>query len=146
MSPADVQLLDARKYSRTEICGMFRVPPHMVADLERATFSNIEHQDLQFYKATILPYLTNIEARLNKTLLGVNTQFFKFDVGGLLRSDLTTRVNAYKELIASGVMSPNEARDRLDMNPREGGDDFITQTNNLQFEDNADPKKEENNE
>ena len=147
MSPADVQLLDARKYSRTEICGMFRVPPHMVADLERATFSNIEHQDLQFYKATILPYLTNIEARLNKTLLGVHTQHFKFDVGGLLRSDLTTRVNAYKELIACGVMSPNEARDRLDMNPREGGDDFITQSNNLQFENQneeaAKPKKED---
>ena len=146
MSPADVQLLDARKYSRTEICGMFRVPPHMVADLERATFSNIEHQDLQFYKATILPYLTSIESRLNKTLLGVNTQHFKFDVGSLLRSDLTTRVNAYKELIACGVMSPNEARNRLDMNPREGGDEFITQTNNLQFgnqnEEIAKPKKE----
>ena len=146
MSPADVQLLDARKYSRTEICGMYRVPPHMVADLERATFSNIEHQDLQFYKSTILPYLTLIEARLNKTLLGVNTQHFKFDVGGLLRSDLTTRVNAYKELIACGVMSPNEARDRLDMNPREGGDEFITQTNNLQFdnqnEEPAEPNKE----
>lgn len=146
MSPADVQLLDARKYSRTEVCGMFRVPPHMVADLERATFSNIEHQDLQFYKATILPYLTSIEARLNKTLLGVNTQCFKFDVGNLLRSDLTTRVNAYKELIACGVMSPNEAREKLDMNPREGGDEFITQSNNLQFgnqnEESAEPKKE----
>ena len=63
----------------------------------------------------------------------MNTQFFKFDVGGLLRSDLTTRVNSYKELIACGVMSPNEARERLDMNPRDGGDEFITQTNNLQF-------------
>ena len=147
MSPADVQLLDARKYSRTEICGMFRVPPHMVADLERATFSNIEHQDLQFYKATILPYLTSIEARLNKTLLSVNTQHFKFDVSNLLRSDLTTRVNAYKELIACGVMSPNEARDRLDMNAREGGDEFISQTNNLQFnnqnEETVEPKQAE---
>ena len=142
MSPADVQLLDSRKYSRTEVCAMFRVPPHMVADLDRATFSNIEHQDLQFYKSTILPYLTSIEARLNKSLLGVNTQHFKFDVGGLLRSDLTTRVNSYKELIACGVMSPNEARERLDMNPRDGGDEFITQTNNLQFGGNE-PQAEE---
>lgn len=136
MSPAEVQLLDSRKYSRNEICAMFRVPPHMVADLERATFSNIEHQDLQFYKATVLPYLTNIEARLNRTLLGVNTQYFKFDVSDLLRGDLATRVNSYKELIACGVMSPNEAREKLDMNPREGGDAFITQTNNLNFGDN----------
>lgn len=133
LTPADVQLLESRKYSRTEIASIFRVPPHMLADLERATFSNIEHQDLAFYKSTILPYLTNIEARLNCTLLNVNTQYFKFKVEDLLRTDLTTRVNAYKAMIETGIMSPNEARERLDMNPREDGDDFIIGSNNLNF-------------
>lgn len=137
MSPADVQLLEARKYSRTEICSMYRVPPHMVADLERATFSNIAHQDLAFYKATILPYLTNIESRLNRSLLNVNTQFFKFDVSNLLRTDLESRVASYKTLIETGVMSPNEAREKLDMNPREGGDQFIIGSNNLDFGNNT---------
>lgn len=133
LTPADVQLLESRKYSRTEIASIYRVPPHMLADLDRATFSNIEHQDLAFYKSTILPYLTNIEARLNCTLLNVGTQYFKFNTDNLLRTDLTTRVNAYKAMIETGIMSPNEAREKLDMNPREGGDDFIIGSNNLNF-------------
>lgn len=133
MTPDQVQLLDSRKYTRSEICAMFRVPPHMIGDLDRATFSNIEHQDLAFYKATMLPYLMLIEARLNKALLNVNTQCFKFDVSNLLRTDMTTRVATYNTLITAGVMSPNEARTELGYNPRDGGDEFVTQSNNLQF-------------
>lgn len=148
MSPQDVQLLELRKYSRSEICAMYRIPPHMIADLERATFSNIEHQDLAFYKATMLPYLMMIEARLNKALLSVSTQCFKFDVSNLLRTDMTTRVESYDKLIAAGVMSPNEVREKLDMNPREGGDDYVTQSNNLTFgneENNQAPNPPEDN-
>lgn len=143
LSPNDVQLLDARKYTRSEICAMFRVPPHMIGDLDRATFSNIEHQDLAFYKATMLPYIMQIEARLNKALLNVNTQHFKFDVSNLLRTDMATRVETYNTLIAAGVMNPNEARQELGYNPREGGDEFVTQSNNLQFGTEPDKNQQE---
>lgn len=141
LSPQDVQLLELRKYTRSEICAMFRVPPHMIGDLDRATFSNIEHQDLAFYKATMLPYIMMIEARLNKALLNVNTQHFKFDVSNLLRTDMRTRVETYNTLITTGVMSPNEARQELGYNPREGGDEFVSQSNNLQFGDEESPKE-----
>jgi len=143
LSPNDVQLLDARKYTRSEICAMYRVPPHMIGDLDRATFSNIEHQDLAFYKATMLPYIMQIEARLNKALLNVNTQHFKFDVSNLLRTDMATRVETYNTLIAAGVMNPNEARQERGYNPREGGDEFVMQSNNLQFGNEADKQPQE---
>lgn len=142
LSPQDVQLLDMRKYTRSEICAMFRVPPHMIGDLDRATFSNIEHQDLAFYKATILPYLMLIEARLNKALLNVTTQCFKFDTSNLLRTDMATRVDTYTTLIASGVMNPNEARMELGYNPREGGDNYVSQSNNLTFGNQEQPTQE----
>jgi len=142
LSPQDVQLLDMRKYTRSEICAMFRVPPHMIGDLDRATFSNIEHQDLAFYKATILPYLMLIESRLNKALLNVTTQCFKFDTSNLLRTDMATRVDTYNTLITAGVMSPNEARMELGYNPREGGDEFVSQSNNLTFGNQEQPTQE----
>ena len=143
LSPDDVQLLDMRKYTRSEICAMFRVPPHMIGDLDRATFSNIEHQDLAFYKATMLPYLMLIEARLNKALLNVTTQCFKFDTANLLRTDMGTRVETYNTLISAGVMSPNEARKELGYNPREGGDEYVSQSNNLTFGNEGQPKPQE---
>ena len=144
LSPQDVQLLDMRKYTRSEICAMFRVPPHMIGDLDRATFSNIEHQDLGFYKATIFPYLMLIEARLNKALLNVTTQCFKFDTSNLLRTDMATRVDTYTTLITAGVMNPNEARMELGYNPREGGDEYVSQSNNLTFGDDEQQPQEPN--
>lgn len=143
MSPGDVQLIETRKMSREEICGMFRVPPHMVADLSRATFSNISEQNLEFYRAAISPYLTSLETRMNYQLLGDSTREFRFDVSNLIRGNFTGEVDAYKKLLEIGVMSPNEVRARLDMNPREGGDDFVTDSNNLTFGDeNPEPEPE----
>lgn len=135
MSPADVQLLESRKLSRSEIAGMYRVPPHLLGDLERATYSNISHQSLDFYKGAISPWLTQFESRLNHTLLGTSTQCFKFDVTEFLRGDVETEVAAYKQLLECGVMSPNEVRNRLGMNPREGGDEYVSASNNLTFGD-----------
>lgn len=143
MSPGDVQLIETRKMSREEICGMFRVPPHMVADLSRATFSNISEQNLEFYRAAISPYLNALETRMNYQLLGDSTREFRFDVSNLIRGDFTGEVDAYKKLLEIGVMSPNEVRARLDMNPREGGDHFVSDSNNLTFGDeNPEPEQE----
>jgi HK97 family phage portal protein len=133
MSPGDVQLIETRRMSREEICGIFRVPPHMVADLSRATFSNISEQSMDFYRSAISPYLKTFESRMNYTFLGDSTREFKFDVSELIRGDFAGEVDAYKKLLEIGVMSPNEVRGRLDMNPREGGDDFVSDSNNLTF-------------
>ncbi|AKP74992.1 hypothetical protein PSLF89_1p238 (plasmid) [Piscirickettsia salmonis LF-89 = ATCC VR-1361] len=67
MSSEDSQFLETRKYQRNEICGIFRVPPHMIADLERATFSNIEHQDLAFVRHSLVPWLVKIEQSIAVT-------------------------------------------------------------------------------
>ena len=64
MTSDDAQFLETRKYQRSEICGLFRVPPHMVGDLEKATFSNIEHQAQEFVVNALVPYLTRIEQRI----------------------------------------------------------------------------------
>lgn len=145
MSPGDVQLIETRKLSREEICGIFRVPPHMIADLSRATFSNIEAQGLDFYKSAISPYLKAFENRMDHQLLGDSTRCFKFDVSELIRGDFTGEVEAYSKLLTMGVMSPNEVRARLDMNPREGGDDYVSDSNNLTFgaEDSPQPQDQQ---
>jgi HK97 family phage portal protein len=142
MSPGDVQLIETRKLSREEICGIFRVPPHMIADLSRATFSNIEAQGLDFYKSAISPYLKAFENRMDFQLLGDSTRCFKFDVSELIRGDFQGEVEAYSKLLTMGVMSPNEVRSRLDMNPRDGGDDYVSDSNNLTFGNEQEPEEE----
>ena len=144
MSPDDVQLLETRKLTRSEIAGIFRVPPHMIADLDRSTFNNIEHQTLDFYKGTIAPWLATFEQRLNLMLApgDINLRF-RFDVRELIRGDLKTEVEAYGQLISLGVLSPNEVRERLDYNPREGGDEYIQGSNNLDFGNNETQETED---
>lgn len=135
MSPADVELLEQFKYTRSEIAGIFRVPLHMIGDLERSTNNNIEHQGLDFYTNTLLPWTTNIESRLNFQLLSTSTQEFRFDNSKVVRGAFNDRVEAMGKLITLGVLNPNEVRRDFGYNPREGGDEYITQSNNLIFGD-----------
>jgi HK97 family phage portal protein len=130
MSSEDAQFLETRKYQRSEICGLYRVPPHMVADLEKATFSNIEHQSLDFVQHTLMPYLTRIEQRFNKCLLQKDkARYFKFNANALLRGAMKDRAEFYGKLVNLGAMSPNDVRELEDMNPREGGDIYLTPSN-----------------
>ena len=76
-------------------------------------------------------------------MVNVNTQCFKFDTSNLLRTDMTTRVATYNTLITAGVMNPNEARMELGYNPREGGDEYVSQSNNLTFGDTEQPEPQE---
>jgi HK97 family phage portal protein len=142
MSPEDVQLLEARKYNRSEIAGIYRVPPHMVGDLERATFDNISTQQLDFYRNAVAPWIHSIEQRLNWTLLGTYTQEFRFDVSELVRSDFDTYSETLGKLLDRGVLSPNEVRARLGYNPREGGDEYVSESNNLTFGNTESPDAE----
>jgi HK97 family phage portal protein len=126
MSPEDLQLLDSQQLSRTEIAGIFRVPPHMIGNLERSTFNNIAHQTLDFYKSSIAPWLRLFEQRLSLAFLGDTTRQFKFDVNEYIRGDFESEVTSYEKLIAGGVLSPNEVRKKLGFNPRSGGDEYVS--------------------
>lgn len=135
MSPADIKLLEQFKWSQTEIAGFFRVPPHMMGNLERATNNNIEHQGLDFYTNTLLPWTTLIENRLNFQLLDTSTQEFSFDNSKVVKGTFADQVEAYGKGLTLGIWSPNEVRQKLGDNPREGGDEFVSQSNNLTFGD-----------
>ena len=109
--PEQAQFLETRKYQTEEICRIFRVPPHLVGDLERATFSNIEHQSISFVVHTIRPWLVRIEQSINKALFSDKEKekyFVSFLVEGLLRGDYESRMRGYSIGIQNGFMSPND--------------------------------------
>lgn len=98
ISPNEAQFLETRKFQIDEIARIFRVPPHMVGDLEKSSFSNIEQQSLEFVKYTLEPWLMRWEQSINRALLSANeksTYFVKFNVDGLLRGDYQSRMNGY---------------------------------------------------
>ena len=132
MTSDDAQFLETRKYQRSEIAGIFRVPPHMIGDLEKATFSNIEQQSLEFVTNTLMPWLTRIEQRVNMQLLQPKERgryYAKLNQTALLRGDMKSRGEFYTKLQQVGALSPNEIRELEDMNPRVGGDIYLTPLN-----------------
>lgn len=123
--PEEAQWLESQKYQDTKIARIYRVPPHMLADLDRATFSNITDQTLSFVKYTITPWLIRIEQCLNSQLLLSTEQrklFFEHLVDGLLRGDPKARSDYYKGQFGIGDLSINEIRALENRNPVEGGD------------------------
>jgi len=133
--PEQAQFLQTRKYQVNEICRIFRVPPHMVGDLERSTFSNIEHQSIEFVVHTIRPWLIRIEQSIYKSLLSEQERtiyFSRFNVDGLLRGDFETRMKGYSVARQNGWMSINEIRKLEEMNPistKDGGDLYLVNGN-----------------
>jgi len=128
----DSQWLESRGFQDKEIARIFRVPPHMVGILDRATFSNIEHQGLDFTKHTIRPWLVRIEQRLRGLLIAPRTFFAEFLIDGLLRGDSKARSAFYQLAILSGWMTRNEVRVLENLNPAPPGsglDDFLTPLN-----------------
>ena len=130
LPPEDSQFLSTRQFGVEEICRIFRVPPHMVQDLQRATFSNIENQSLNFVVHTLTPWLVRFEQAIIKDLLLTEEQdvlFPKFNVDGLLRGDYQSRMNGYATGISNGFLSPNDIHrlENMDLIPaEEGGDDY----------------------
>lgn len=132
MTAEDAQYLETRKFQRSEIAGIFRVPPHMVGDLERATFSNIEEQSLQFVVYSLMPWLKRMEQTMNRSLLTPAEQrnyYFEFKVDGLLRGDTKSRSEFYWRMWQMGAMNSNEIRALENMNPRDDGDEFVIPAN-----------------
>lgn len=130
--PDDAQFLETRKFTVNEIARIFRIPPHMIADLEHATFSNIEHQAIEFVVHSIRPWLVRWEQAISGQLLSPVDQkayFVEFLVDALLRGDATTRWTAYRTAREIGVLSANEIRAMENMNPIKDGDMYFVPMN-----------------
>lgn len=132
IAPEDAQFLETRKYQRSEIAGIFRVPPHMVGDLEHATFSNIEHQDISYLQRSLLPWLTRIEQNMTQKLLTAEERreyVIEHETGSFMRGDTKSRFEAYAIGIQNGILSVNEARSKENLNPVDGGDEILRPLN-----------------
>ena len=131
----EAQFLEARKFQVAEICRIYRVPPHMVSDLERATFSNIEHQSINFASYTLMPWCARIEQALRRVLFteGEKKGFFvSHNLDGLRRGDYKSRMEGYAIGKQNGWMSTNDIRILENMNPipaDEGGDAYLVNGN-----------------
>lgn len=141
VNPSDAQFLETRKFQINEICRIFRVPPHMVADLEKSSFNNIEQQSLDFVVNTIRPWLVRIEQSIMQKLVKPEERSkicVSFNVDGLLRGDYQSRMNGYAVGIQNGFMSPNDVRELEGWNriPAEkGGDTYYANGNFTKLED-----------
>ena len=136
ISPNEAQFLETRKFQINEIARIFRVPPHMVGDLEKSSFSNIEQQSLEFVKYTLDPWIVRWEQSLFRSLFNTDEKklyFFKFNLDGLLRGDYQSRMNGYAVGIQNGFMSPNDIREleNMDLIPDEAGGNLYLTNGNL---------------
>lgn len=137
VSPEQAQFLERRKFQLNEIARIFRIPPHMVGDLDKSSFSNIEQQSLEFVKYTLDPWVVRWEQALNRRLLATQEKpgvFVKFNLEGLLRGDYVSRMNGYAIARQNGWMSANDIRalENLDRIPEaEGGDTYLVNGNML---------------
>ena len=135
IAPEDAQFLETRKYQVNEICRIFRVPPHLVGDLERATFSNIEHQSIEFVQHTIRPWLVRWEQAISRSLLDEKERllyFSRFNVDGLMRGDYKSRMEGYAIGRQNGWLSANDIRHLEDLPPipkEQGGDAYLVNGN-----------------
>ena len=141
ISPEEAQFLETRKFQIDEIARIFRVPPHMVGDLEKSSFSNIEQQSLEFVTYTLRPWLVRWEQAMQRSLLSEDEKkncFFKFNVDGLLRGDYHSRMNGYATARQNGWMSANDIRELEDMDliPDElGGNLYLINGNMTKLQD-----------
>ncbi len=137
INPNEAQFLETRKFQIDEIARIFRVPPHMVGDLDKSSFSNIENMSREFVAYTLNPWVCRWEQALARALLSEEEKkkyFFKFNVDGLLRGDYVSRMQGYSVGIQNGFMSPNDVREleNMDLIPDElGGNHYMVNGNML---------------
>ena len=144
MTNEDAQFLETRKFQKPEIASIFRVPPHMIGDLEKSSFSNITQQSLEFAKFTILPWAIRWEQCISRDLLSEEEReqgyFVEFLMDGLERADIETRYKVYRSGVNAGILNPNECRGKENLNPYEGGDTYRMPLN-MQPHDKPLPEK-----
>jgi len=128
----DAQLIEARREQVIEVCRVFRMPPHLVQSLERATFSNIEEQAREFIEYTMMPHFVRWEKNTAMQLIAKaerGSYYWKFGVDALLRGKTIERYQAYQIAIQNGIYSANEIRSKEDANPYQGGETYLRPLN-----------------
>ncbi|MBD5548773.1 MAG: phage portal protein [Lachnospiraceae bacterium] len=139
--PEEAQFLETRKFQIDEIARLYRIPPHMVGDLDKSSFSNIEQQSLEFVKYTLDPWVIRWEQSIQRALFLPQEKkqyFVKMNVDGLLRGDYESRMKGYSIGIQNGFMCPNDIRrlESMDLIPvEEGGEYFLTNGNLCRLKD-----------
>lgn len=136
ISPNEAQFLETRKFQLNEIARIFRIPPHMIGDLDKSSFSNIEQQSLEFVKYTLDPWVNRWEQAIDRKLIKENEKdkyFVKFNVDGLLRGDYQSRMNGYAIARQNGWMSANDIRklENQDLIGEEDGGDLYLVNGNM---------------
>lgn len=128
----DAQFIATRKFQKNEVATIFGVPPHMIADLERSTNNNIEHQTIEFATYCLQPYIVSLEEEINRKLFfdeEAARYYCSFNLNAIMRGDQAARANFYRTLFYIGAMCPNEIRELEDMNGYDGGDQYMVQSN-----------------
>ena len=139
--PEEAQFLETRKFQIDEIARLYRVPPHMIGDLEKSSFNNIEQQSLEYVKYTLNPWVVRWEQSLQKALLTPVEQkryFIKLNVDGLMRGDYQRRMAGYTVGRQNGWFSANDIREMENMNPipeEEGGNLYLINGNLCKLKD-----------
>lgn len=133
IAPEDAQFIETRKFNRSEIASIFNVPAHMINDLDKATFSNISEQSIQFVRHSIMPWIVNIEQELNRKLFSIQERkagyYVKHNIGALLRGTPKERAEFYHYAITDGWMHRNEVRALEDLDPVDGLDEMLISVN-----------------
>lgn len=139
MNMQDAQYVELQNLSVVDIARIYLIPPHKIGELSKATFSNIEHQAIEFVTGTLSRWCKRIEQRMNAYLLTPNERaagyYISFDLKGAMRGDAKSRALLYRTLFMVGAMSPNEIREEEGFNPYDGGDGFFMQGANVPIND-----------
>jgi hypothetical protein len=130
MSNDDAQFLETRRFTVTDVARWFGVPPHMIGDLEKSTSwgTGIEEQTMGFLTYALLPWLVLFEQAFQSAFLTEPDLYVKINPAGLLRANAQVRFGVYEIGIRNGIYSPNDCREMEEMNPRDGGDEYVTPT------------------
>ena len=132
VTPDQAQFLASREFSVQEVCRIFSIKPHMLADLSKSSFNNIEMQNQEYVTYSLMPFISKIELEMSLKLFrrnNIGREYIKFNVNGLLRGNVKDRADYYKTAITNGWMSINEVRQKEDLNKIDSGDENYLQMN-----------------
>ncbi len=133
LSNEDSQFLDTRRFQKSEIAALFKVPLYMLGDMSKTTFNNMEQMSINFVQNTLLPHAVNFELAAYSYLLNEKEQdnyYIKFNLNSLMRGDFKTRTEGYKTMVNMGAMTPNEVRELEELDPKSSeADELYMQMN-----------------